>query len=168
MLLKAVQSRVIACAMAITAAGCGISAFAESGNLGQKITQKFAPKKEEFMQEFYEEVKATPEQRKKMDDLHTQFEGEVKPLRQTLWDKKKSLMVYVVSPHSSEAEALQKEAEIEQLKSKMDKLYVQHAFQKKAVLNPEQQQKAADFFKKKSDEWHHKMEEKESTEQKGT
>jgi len=167
MTLKHAKSLAVACALAVLASACGLSAFAKDSHTGQKTGQKFGAKKEEFRKEFYDEVKATPEQRKKLDELNTQFETEVNPLRQSFWDKKKSLVVYVISPHSTQTEAMQKEAEIDQLKTKIDKLYLDHVFQKKAVLTPEQQQKAADFFKRKSDEWHKKMEEKESTETKG-
>ncbi len=167
MTFKHAQHLAVACALAVLASVCGLSAFAKDSHTGQKTGQKFGAKKEEFRKEFYDEVNATSEQRKKLDELNTQFETEVNPLRQNLWDKKKSLMVYVVSPHSTKAEAMQKESEIEQLKTQIDKLYLEHTFQKKAVLDPMQQQKAADFFKRKSEEWHQKMEEKESTEKKG-
>lgn len=122
-----------------------------------KPMMKMQQKKEEKMKEFYQEVNATSEQRQKMDALHTQFESQVKPLRQELWDKKKSLMTYMASPNANKSEAMRREEEITQIKTKVDQLYIDHAFQKKALLTPEQQKKAETYVQKQTEKWEEKI-----------
>ncbi|MCE3236376.1 MAG: Heavy-metal resistance [Vampirovibrio sp.] len=123
------------------------------------LKMKMQHKKEAKMKEFYQEVNATPEQRAKLDTMHTQFESQVKPLREEMWTKKKALMNYMASPNANKSEAMRREEEITQLKTKVDQLYIDHAFQKKAVLTPEQQKKAETFMQKETQKWDEKRKE---------
>lgn len=117
---------------------------------------KASQKMEEKKQEFYQAVNATPEQKKKLEDLNTQFKTQAKPVQQEMWDQKKDLMKYMASPTATKAEAMKKEESITQLKTKLDQMYIDHAFEKKAILTPDQQKKAETFIQQQTQKWEEK------------
>ena len=109
---------------------------------------------QKMMDEFYKAVDATDAQKTQLNTMHQQFETQMKPLQDSMRQKKKDLMTYMASPQANQAEAMRREAEITELQGQMGRMKVQHMFQKKAVLTPEQQQKASVFMQQKQAEWH--------------
>lgn len=111
-------------------------------------------KKTEIKDDFFKTINATPEQKKKIEALDSQYRAKIEPLEKQMWEKKKALMSYVSAPNSNKTQALQQHSEVTNLKSKIGQLYIEQAYTQKTYLTPEQQKKAATFYEKKSKEWH--------------
>lgn len=109
-------------------------------------------KKAEMKEDFFKRINATPDQKKKIDALDTQYKAKIDPLEKQMWDKKKSLMSYVSMPNSKKEEALKQEGEVVDLKSQIGQLYIEQAYTQKTYLTPEQQQKASEFYAEKMKE----------------
>jgi Spy/CpxP family protein refolding chaperone len=109
-------------------------------------------KKAEMKEDFFKHINATPDQKKKIEALDTQYKAKIDPLEKQMWDKKKSLMSYVSMPNSKKEEALKQEGEVVDLKSQIGQLYIEQAYTQKSYLTPEQQQKASEFYSEKMKE----------------
>lgn len=116
--------------------------------------------KKEMMDEFFDAVDATDTQKTQLRDLSKQYEAQTKPLMTTKMQKKHDLMQYISTPQSSQDEAMKREQEIIDIENQLGRMHIQHAFQKKAILTPEQQQKAATFMREQQEKWHKNMQDK--------
>lgn len=114
-------------------------------------------KKEEMKEDFFKQVNATDEQKKKIQALDVQYRAKIDPLEKQMWDKKQALMSYVAMPNSDKAQALQQQAEVVNLKSQIGELYIEQAYTQKTYLTPEQQKKAAAFYEEKAEEMKEEM-----------
>ncbi len=153
----------IAMALLGTMTLTSVAVFAEEPMHGGPSPEKMEAHKKEMMDEFFSKIDATPAQKKQIEALHTQFELQKEPIEKAMWQQRKELMLYTYSPSATKDGAMQKEAQIDQLKSQLGNLEIEMAFAKKAVLTPEQQKKASDLLEDKSEKMekmHEKFQEK--------
>lgn len=125
------------------------------GGFSPALAHDHAKKEEtkaEMKADFFKHINATPDQKKKIEALDTQYKAKIDPLEKQMWDKKKSLMSYVCMPNSKKEEALKQEGEVVDLKSQIGQLYIEQAYTQKSYLTPEQQQKASEFYSEKMKE----------------
>jgi Spy/CpxP family protein refolding chaperone len=108
--------------------------------------------KQEKMEAMYKAIGASDTQKQQLNSLHQQYHAQKKPLMDSLWDRKKALKLYLLSPQANQTEAIRMESEIIQLKTQLGRLHIDHAFQKRALLNAEQLQKAYAFKQQKINE----------------
>lgn len=118
--------------------------------------EHFHKKHDEIQKQFLDEINATPDQRQQIEATNKNFESQVDPIRTELQQKRKALMEYLATPDATKEEALKQQAAIDDLKARQSQLMIDHTFNKKALLNPDQQQKAKAFFEKKNEEWQKK------------
>lgn len=127
----------------------GSAAFANKGD--------WQKHKQEMMDEFMQSVNATDEQKTQLKGIHDKYEPQMQQLHQALWKQKQDLMMYVFTPQATEAHAKELQEQMADSKERLNALTLQAAFEKKAVLTPEQQAKAREFMTKKSQEMQTKM-----------
>ncbi|WP_373531372.1 Spy/CpxP family protein refolding chaperone [Vampirovibrio sp.] len=135
--------------LAVTLMVGGLAPALADHHTGPHTAEK-AEKKEKMKEDFFKEINATDDQKAKIQALDTQYRAKIDPLEKQMWDKKKSLMAYVVTPGSDKAQALQQEAELIEIKSQIGNLYIEQAYTQKSHLTPEQQKKAAAFYEEKA------------------
>ena len=121
-------------------------------------------KKQELMEDFFKAINASPEQKKQFVALHEKYAAETEPLKKSIWDGKQDLMNYVFTSSSTPEEAARREGVIEQSQSQLQGLELKAAFDKKAILTPEQQKKAVAFFDDKAEKMQEKHEQKQQKE----
>jgi Spy/CpxP family protein refolding chaperone len=107
-------------------------------------------KHEKMKEDFFKHIEATDAQKKKIQALDSEYRAKIDSLEKQMWDKKKSLMSYVVMPGSNKAQALSQQAEVMSLKSQIGALYIEQAYTQKSYLSAEQQKKAASFYEEKA------------------
>jgi Spy/CpxP family protein refolding chaperone len=115
-------------------------------------------KKQELMDDFFKAINATPDQKKQFVALHEKYATETEPLKKSIWDGRQSLMDYVFSASSTPEEAARRQDSIEQNEKQLQDLELKAAFDKKALLTPEQQKKALAFFDDKAEQRQEKHE----------
>lgn len=114
-----------------------------------RVFKKDSETKAEMKEDFFKHINATPDQKKKIEALDTQYKAKIDPLEKQMWEKKKALMSYVSMPNSNKEQALKQEGEVVDLKSQIGQLYIEQAYTQKSYLTPEQQLKASEFYSEK-------------------
>lgn len=107
------------------------------------------PDKEAMMADFEKTVGVNEEQKKKLEAIRQEAETQNKPLMESLSAKHKALFDYMAATDATEAEALAKQTEINDLQAKLSQQHIRCMFRMKAVLTPEQQQKAAQMMRER-------------------
>jgi Spy/CpxP family protein refolding chaperone len=150
------------------AASAAIVLSSSASNLalaGDDWSEHRAEKKQEMMDEFFKTIDATPEQKKQILALHEKYDAQAEPLKKSLFQGKKELMTYVFTPGATPEEAARRQDALEQNQDQLESLELKAAFEKKAVLTPEQQKKAIAFFDEKAEKMeqkHDEMKQKET------
>lgn len=152
------QSAVIAGVLLVS-----LSPVVASANAGSHHKHGCGPKQHHGMQTLLDEVGVSAEQKQQIEQIKTDTKAQMKPLRETLSQKRRAFMQYAISPEATEAEALARKQEMSQLRNQASELHLKSMFKIKAVLTPDQQKKLAtlltekmDAMQKRREEWKQK------------
>lgn len=113
------------------------------------------------MTQFDEKIGLSESQKTQFSQIRKEGEEQAKPVAEALFAKRRALYEYLSEPQATEAGALAKQAEINELRNQLSQQRLSGMFRLKAVLSPEQQQKAAELMRgKMADCDKHKQSEK--------
>lgn len=131
--------------------GHGAEAKGDSAASPQAGHHHMKARWEHHMHELEEKIGMTAEQKQQAEQIKADYRAQIDPLTKNVWEKRKAMMEFALTPGSSEADTLARQDELTQLQAQVDKLRMESLFKMKALLTPEQQQKAFDLAKEKMD-----------------
>lgn len=110
---------------------------------------------EQRMKETFDEIGVTPEQKQKLDDVLESARKEKEPIINSMIEKKKELMNYIMTPEATEEKALEMKDEIAKLHQEIGKIHIKTVFEIKKILTPEQFEKFSMHLKNHIEEFEH-------------
>lgn len=118
--------------------------------------------RQEMQDEFFDATDATDAQKEKLRAVQAKYAPQISSVRQDLMRQQKDLTLYIFTPEATEADAKTRQEKMVEGKAKLDELMLQAAFEKKAILTPEQQVKARAFWDKEAAKVNEKIQDKEN------
>jgi Spy/CpxP family protein refolding chaperone len=111
----------------------------------------FHCKFKEDMDELFEDINLTPEQKTKLDNIMQASRKEQEPIIDSMIDKKKELIQYLATPEANIQTALEKKKELLALHEQLAQMHLKAIFEAKEVLTQEQAEKISEYHQKRLD-----------------
>jgi len=98
---------------------------------------------------FTKDLSLTSDQKNQIDNIKSEYRSKLKPLKESMMDKKMALHKYILSPNSNQDEALRQSKEISAVRDQLEEMHLNKDYKIKGVLTKEQIDKAKTLHDKR-------------------